>query len=266
MSETTLKEEPKAEKRAAFDSEPILPIPMKYTKFYLLSLFIILLDQIVKMVVHFNMEMGLPGQIVLLGDWLKLHYTLNPGMAFGVELGSEYGKLILSLFRLGAMFGIGYYLYYLAKRNAHPGLLWCVALILGGAIGNLIDSIFYGVFLDNAPYDAPTPWFHGQVIDMFYIDIWEGILPYWIPVIGGTPMSLWPIFNVADSAIFIGVLVILLNQGRFLSTPEEEPASSPSASSEGAPEANEQMTVGQNQYSSEPGPDPIHPEQDGQKL
>ncbi len=195
---------------------------MKYSKYYLLSLGIILLDQAVKMLVHYNMEMGLPGQIVLLGDWLKLHYTLNPGMAFGVELGSAYGKLILSLFRLVAMFGIGYYLYYLAKRHAPTGLLWCVALILGGAIGNLIDSIFYGVYLDNAPYDSPTPWFHGQVIDMFYIDIWEGIVPHWIPFIGGQPMSLWPIFNVADSAIFIGVLVILLNQNRFLSGHLEE--------------------------------------------
>jgi signal peptidase II len=262
-----LQKEPRAEKRADFASEPILRTPMKYTKFYLLSLFIIFLDQIVKMVVHYNMEMGLAGQIVLIGDWLKLHYTLNPGMAFGVELGSAYGKLILSLFRLVAMFGIGYYLYYLARRNAHPGLLWCVALILGGAIGNLIDSIFYGVLLDNAPYDAPTPWFHGQVIDMFYIDIWEGILPYWIPLIGGTPMSLWPIFNVADSAIFIGVVVILLNQSRFLSTPDE-PASSLSPASEEASAPNDQVTttVEQNQYSSKPGNDPLHPDQDGPKL
>ncbi len=230
---------------------------MKYTKFYLLSLFVIILDQTVKMVVHQNMEMGLPGQIVLIGDWLKLHYTLNPGMAFGVELGSEYGKLILSLFRLVAMFGIGYYLYYLANRGAHKGLLWCVALILGGAIGNLIDSIFYGVFLDNAPYDAPTPWFHGQVIDMFYIDIWEGIVPHWIPLIGGQPMSLWPIFNVADSAIFIGVLVILLNQGRFLTSPEQAP------DADAKPDAAAQeyhIRVEQDQLS--PGQDPIHPEPD----
>jgi len=197
---------------------------MKYFKYYLLSLLVIAIDQVVKVLVHYNMEMGLPGEIHLIGDWAKLHYTTNPGMAFGVELGSSYGKLILSTFRLVAMVGIGYYLYYLWKNKAHSGLIWCVALILGGAIGNLIDSIFYGVIFDNAPYGSSTPWFHGQVIDMFYLDIWEGIIPHWVPIIGGQAMSLWPIFNVADSAIFIGVVIILFNQKKFFSTlhPEEE--------------------------------------------
>ncbi len=188
---------------------------MKYWKYYLVALAVILVDQAVKLIVHYNMEMGLPGEIHLIGDWLKLHYTLNPGMAFGVELGSDYGKLILTLFRLVAMFGIGYYLYYLVKHKAPQGLIWCISLILGGAIGNLIDSTFYGVWFDNAPYGATTPWFHGQVIDMFYVDIWEGIIPNWVPIMGGRPMSLWPIFNVADSAIFVGVLFILFNQKRF---------------------------------------------------
>ncbi|TPE45562.1 lipoprotein signal peptidase [Pontibacter mangrovi] len=194
---------------------------MKYGKYYLVALAVILIDQAVKLIVHYNMEMGLPGEIHLIGDWLKLHYTLNPGMAFGVELGSDYGKLILTLFRLVAMFGIGYYLSYLVKHHAPKGLVWCIALILGGAIGNLVDSTFYGVWFDNAPYGATTPWFHGQVIDMFYVDIWEGIVPNWIPIFGGKPMSLWPIFNVADSAIFIGVLLILFNQKRFFGHHEE---------------------------------------------
>lgn len=188
---------------------------MKYTKYYLLSLGIIILDQVIKLVVHYNMEMGLAGQIPVFGDWFKLHYTLNPGMAFGMELGSEYGKLILTLFRLVAMVGIGYYLYYLAKKKIHPGLLWCVALILGGAIGNVIDSTFYGVLLDNAPYNASTPWFHGQVVDMFYIDIWEGRVAEWVPLWGGQHIALWPIFNIADASIFVGVAIILLFQKRF---------------------------------------------------
>ncbi|WP_051359774.1 lipoprotein signal peptidase [Adhaeribacter aquaticus] len=196
---------------------------MKYLKYYLLSLLVIAIDQAVKVLVHFKMEMGLPGEVHLIGDWAKLHYTTNPGMAFGVELGSSYGKLILTSFRLVAMVGIGYYLYYLWKNKAHSGLIWCVALILGGAIGNLIDSIFYGVIFDNAPYGAPSAWFHGQVIDMFYLDIWEGIVPHWIPLLGGQAMSLWPIFNVADSAIFIGVVIILFNQQKFFGSlhPEE---------------------------------------------
>lgn len=194
---------------------------MKYGKYFLGSLAVIVIDQVVKMIVHFNMDMGLSGQIIIFGDWFKLHYLTNPGMAFGMQLGSEYGKLVLSVFRLGAMFLIGYYLYYLAKKQVHQGLLWCVALILGGAIGNLIDSIFFGVFLDNAPYNAPFPWFHGQVIDMFYIDIWEGRLPDWIPVVGGNYMALWPVFNVADASIFVGVAIILIFQHSFFADPKK---------------------------------------------
>lgn len=195
---------------------------MKITKFYLLSIAIIALDQVVKLLVHYNMEMGLAGQVPVFGDWFKLHYTLNPGMAFGMELGSEYGKLILTLFRLVAMVGIAYYLYYLAEKKVHQGLLWCIALILGGAVGNVIDSTFYGVLLDNAPYNASTPWFHGQVVDMFYIDIWEGRVSDWVPLWGGEYMALWPIFNIADASIFVGVTIILLFQKRFFQEKEQD--------------------------------------------
>ncbi len=197
---------------------------MKYSKFYILSLIIILVDQVVKMIVHFNMDPGVVGQIKVFDDWFKLHYTLNPGMAFGMEIGSENGKLILTIFRIFAGAGIAYYLYYLAKRNVHPGLLWSIALILGGAIGNVIDSTFYGVFLDNAPYNASTPWFHGQVIDMFYVDIWEGRVADWVPLFGGDYMALWPIFNIADASIFIGVTFILIRQKAFFAEKDKEEA------------------------------------------
>lgn len=191
---------------------------MKYYKYFLISLVVIIIDQVVKLLVHFNMEMGVSGQIQILGDFFKLHYLTNPGMAFGMRLGTEYGKLILTLFRLVAMGGISYYLFTLIRKEMPTGLLWCVALILGGAIGNVVDSIFYGVFLENAPYDSPTPWFYGQVIDMFYIDIWEGRLPDWIPFMGGDYMSLWPVFNVADASIFCGVFAILIFQNKFFLT------------------------------------------------
>lgn len=195
---------------------------MKYYRYYLLSLFIIVLDQTVKMLVHYNMDLGVIGQIPIFDDWFKLHYTLNPGMAFGMQLGSEYGKLALTVFRLFAMVGIGYYLYVLAKRGVHEGLLWSVALILGGAIGNVIDSTFYGVLLNNAPYDASTPWFHGQVIDMFYIDIWEGKVADWVPIWGGEYMALWPIFNIADASIFVGVAIILIMQKKFFAEDKQQ--------------------------------------------
>jgi len=195
---------------------------VKYAKYFLLTLFIIALDQVVKLWVHFNMEMGVAGQIEVFGDWFKLYYTLNPGMAFGMQFGSEYGKLGLSLFRLVAMFFIGYYLYKLAKEKTHPGVLWSIAAVLAGAIGNLIDSIFYGVWLDNAPYNAISPWFHGQVVDMFYVDIWEGRVADWVPLWGGDYISLWPIFNVADASIFCGVAVILIFQKKFFKAVKQE--------------------------------------------
>lgn len=189
-------------------------------KYFLISLLIIVVDQAVKMLVHYNMQMGSQGQILLLGDLFKLHYLTNPGMAFGMKLDFEYGKLILTTFRIGAMFAIGYYLYSLVKQQANKGLIICIALILGGAIGNLIDSIFYGVFLDNAPFDAPSPWFHGQVVDMFYIDIWEGYLPSWIPLLGGDYMALWPVFNIADASIFVAICIIILYQKRYFKKEE----------------------------------------------
>jgi signal peptidase II len=179
------------------------------------ALAVIVIDQAVKMAVHTYMLPGMEGQIHVFGDWFKLHYTLNPGMAFGLQLGEPYGKLVLTAFRLVATFGFIYYLQKLARANTAPGLLFCISLVLGGAIGNLIDSVFYGVWLGNAPLDAPTPWLHGQVVDMFYLDIWEGILPDWLPVLGGHYYSFWPIFNVADASIFCGIVAILILQGKF---------------------------------------------------
>jgi len=195
---------------------------MKYLKYFGITLLVIIIDQAVKMWVHYEMDFGTVGQIKVFGDWFKLHYTTNPGMAFGMELGTEYGKVMLTSFRLIAMFGIGYYLYHIIRKQAHVGYIVCIAMILGGAVGNLIDSVFYGVWLNNAPYNATTPWFHGQVVDMFYIDIWEGYIPEWVPLWGGSYTALWPIFNIADASIFVGVLIILIFQKRFFDHENEK--------------------------------------------
>lgn len=183
-------------------------------KYFLFSILLIAIDQISKLLVHYNMEPGFAGQIVLIGDWLKLHYVLNPGMAFGMQLGHENGKLILTLFRLVAMVGIGWYIVKLHQTNASKGLIWAMSMIFAGAVGNVIDSTFYGVWLGNAPYGSSTPWFHGQVVDMIFVDFWEGFLPEWIPIWGGQYYST-PIFNFADSCIFVGVCIILIFQGSF---------------------------------------------------
>lgn len=199
---------------------------MKYYKYYLLSIGIIILDQVVKLLVHFNMDMGIVGQIPVFGDWFKLHYTLNPGMAFGITLGSDYGKLILTVFRIFAGIGIAYVMARAALRDAPKGFVVSMALILGGAFGNIVDSTFYGVFIEGnaVRLDGNTPnfypWFHGQVIDMFYFDIASGYFPENIPFVGGDHYSFFPIFNIADAAIFIGVCIILIWQKRFF--PKEE--------------------------------------------
>ncbi|WP_247232738.1 lipoprotein signal peptidase [Telluribacter sp. SYSU D00476] len=195
--------------------------PKNPIKYLLFSLLLIGIDQASKLLVHFNMEPGFSGQISLIGDWLKLHYVLNPGMAFGMQLGHEYGKLFLTLFRLVAMGAIGWYLVHLAYRGAASGLLWALSMILAGAVGNVIDSTFYGVFLGNAPYGSPTPWFHGQVVDMIFVDFWEGFIPDWVPLWGGQYYST-PIFNIADACIFVGVCFILIFQSHFFTSPMNE--------------------------------------------
>lgn len=212
------------------------------TKYLLFSLLLIGIDQASKLLVHKYMDPGFSGQIVLISDWFKLHYVLNPGMAFGMQLGHEYGKLFLTLFRLVAMGAIAWYMIGLAKRGAASGLLWALSMILAGAVGNVIDSTFYGVFLGNAPYGSPTPWFHGQVIDMIFVDFWEGFIPDWVPVWGGQYYST-PIFNIADACIFVGVCTILIFQSHFFTIAEEDQSSGYEDSLSGSTSESESTDV-----------------------
>ena len=179
-----------------------------YTKPFLLIAVIILVDQIIKTWVRTNMYLG--QDIHFLGDRGMLHYTENNGMAFGMELGGDFGKLVLTLFRIGAVVAIGYGLVYLIKHKYHRGLIMCVALIFAGALGNIIDSTFYGILFQHRKL------FEGQVVDMFYFPLISGIFPQWVPVWGGQDFIFFrPVFNLADSAISVGVIMILINQKHY---------------------------------------------------
>ncbi len=189
-----------------------------YVKPFLLAFLVILADQAIKIWVRSNMYMG--QEIHFLGDRGMLLYTENNGMAFGWELGGVAGKLALSLFRVFAVIGIGVALVYLIKHKYHRGLILNVALIFAGALGNIIDSTFYGVIYKYAPI------FQGRVVDMFYFPIIQGTFPAWLSVWGGEEFKFFrPIFNLADAAISVGVILILIFQNRYFKKQEEEVSS-----------------------------------------
>lgn len=192
-----------------------------FVRYLLIALAVIVFDQLTKIIVKVNM---LPGEgFNVIGDVLKIHFVENPGAAFGMTLRSilpnlsaDAAKVLLTLFSLAAMFGIVYLLW--RVRREASALPVFIALILGGAAGNLIDRIFYGVWF--APInDYAGGLFFGRVVDMVYVDIFEGYLPDWIPIWGGDYIFLWPIFNAADAAISTGVITIIVFQNRFLGKP-----------------------------------------------
>lgn len=176
-----------------------------YTKPLVIIFLVLLADQVLKTWIKTNMYIGQEFKII--GNWFIIHFTENNGMAFGLEFGGEFGKLALSLFRIFAVAGIGYGLHYLIQKKYHRGLILNVALIFAGALGNIIDSVFYGKFYGYAGL------FHGRVVDMFYFPIMEGHFPAWLPIWGGEEFVFFrPVFNVADAAISVGVIIILIFQ------------------------------------------------------
>ncbi|MBC7617333.1 MAG: lipoprotein signal peptidase [Pedobacter sp.] len=193
-----------------------------YNKPIIAILIILLVDQAIKTWVKTNMFIG--QEFHLIKNFAIIHFTENNGMAFGMEFGGEAGKLALSLFRILAVAGIGYGLTFLIKHKYHRGLIMNVAFIFAGALGNIIDSVFYGKIYDYAPI------FHGRVVDMFYFPLLQGNFPTWFPIWGGEEYIFFrPVFNVADSAISIGVVCILLYQKRYF---KEEVKEQPSINSE----------------------------------
>jgi signal peptidase II len=166
---------------------------------------ILVLDQTFKFYIKNHFYLG--EEISVIGDWFKLHFTENYGMAFGLEFGGKTGKIILTLFRIIFVGVIGYYIKTLIDKNTKPIYVYGWVFIVAGAIGNIIDSVFYGVHFG---YDS---WFHGRVVDMLYFPLIQTTIPESWPFWAGEDFEFFrPVFNIADAAISLGFVMILLFQ------------------------------------------------------
>ncbi len=173
-------------------------------------------------------------EIRIFGSWGRLYFIENEGMAYGWSFGGEWGKLLLTLFRLVAVIAGTWYLKRIVEKKYHKGFIICAALIYAGALGNLIDSMFYGLIFTGSSHAAPLAtmfpehgyagFFHGKVVDMLYFPIIEDkIMPSWVPFIGGGKFTFFsPIFNIADASISCGIIAILIFQKRFFPSEKEQ--------------------------------------------
>ena len=185
----------------------------------LLVLLVLLADQALKIWVKTHMMLG---EEIRIADWFIIHFTENPGMAFGLEFGGSWGKLALSIFRIITVVVIFIWLRQLVRKKVKAGAITAVALILAGAIGNILDSAFYGLLFDSSRQQVATflpdgggyaGFLFGRVVDMFYFPLFKGYLPEWLPIWGGDYFIFFrPIFNIADTAISVGVGLLLLFQ------------------------------------------------------
>jgi len=192
---------------------------------------VLLFDQWLKFYIKTNFTLG--QSVMMIPTWFELHFTENPGMAFGLTLGGKWGKIILTIFRILASGLIIYYIKSLISEKAKYRLIVLVSLILAGALGNILDSLFYGIFFSESTWHQVAvflpetkgyaPIFMGKVVDMLYFPLIDTILPDWIPYMGGERFQFFrPVFNIADAAISTGVFAIILFRKRLFDNEIEE--------------------------------------------
>lgn len=198
------------------------------TKSILIIVLILILDQTLKIWIKTHMRLG--EEIVIFKNWFIIHFVENNGMAFGFEFGNSVGKYMLSIFRLLAIGGIGWYLSTLWKRKIPFGIIVSFSLIMAGAIGNILDSAYFGLIFDDSygkvstlfpPDGGYASFLQGRVVDMFYFPLISGHYPAWLPMVGGHEFIFFrPVFNLADSSITVGIFIILIFYRHFFDKKE----------------------------------------------